>query len=90
MLIENEVDRIEKLKEEQRQKDLEVQAQREYTRLVEKQEADRAAEMKAREDRSKAFMNHMADTVIKDQKDQIIEEERTLLRHGLEREQREI
>lgn len=46
--------------------------------------------MKAREDRAKAFMNHMADTVIKDQKDQIIQEERDLLRYGLEREQREI
>mmetsp|Transcript_32617 Transcript_32617/g.29481 ORF Transcript_32617/g.29481 Transcript_32617/m.29481 type:complete len:305 (+) Transcript_32617:728-1642(+) len=90
MLIDNEDRRIRLQQEAQRLKDEEVEAQREYTRLVEKQEAERAAEMKAREDRAKAFMNHMADTVIKDQKDQILDEERTLLRHGLEREQREI
>lgn len=90
VLQDNEERRIRLLAEAQRQKEEDTKAQQEYTRLIEKQEAARAAELKAREDRAKKFMNLMADTIIKDQKAQMLEEERKLLQHTLDREAKEI
>lgn len=42
-----------------------IKAQEEYTRMLEKQEEDRANEFAAREQRAQDFMNRMAGTVIK-------------------------
>jgi len=90
VLFENEEYKKKMLEEAKKEKDADIKAQQEYTRLIEKQEADRAAEFKAREDRAKKFMNMMADTVVKDQKAEIIEEERKLLKHVLDKESREL
>jgi len=81
VLDENEENKIKMAEQLRREKEADVRAQQEYTRLIEKQEADRAAELKAREDRAKRFMNMMADTVVKDQKAQILAEEKKLLAH---------
>ena len=54
-------------KEKERQED--IKAQQEYTRMLEKQEQDRINEFKAREQRAQEFMNRMADTVIKSMDD---------------------
>lgn len=89
VLHENEEYKKRMLEEAKREKETDIRAQKEYTRLLEQQEAERAAEVKAREERSKKLMSMMADTVIKDQKEQILEEERKLLRHHQERESRE-
>jgi len=90
VLFENEEYKKKMLEEARKEKESDIKAQQEYTRLIEKQEADRAAECKAREDRAKKFMNMMADTVVKDQKAQIIEDERKLLKHVLDKEAREM
>lgn len=90
VLFENEEYKKKMLEEAKREKEADIRAQQEYTRLIEKQEADRAAELKAREDRAKKFMNMMADTVVKDQKAQILDEERKLLKHVLDKESREM
>jgi len=90
VLVENEERRLRILGEAQRQKEEDIKFQQEYTRLIELQEAKRAAELKAREDRAKKFMSMMADTIIKDQKEQMLEEEKKLLKHYLDREEREV
>ena len=89
VLRENEDYKKRLAEEAKREKDADIRAQQEYTRLVEQMEQKRAAEFKAREDRAKKLMSMMADTVIKDQKEQILEEERKLLRYHQERENRE-
>jgi len=71
------------------QKELDIKAQQEYTRLVEKQMAEREAEVKEREERAKKFMSMMADTVVKDQKAQQLIEERKLLKNTLDKEKRD-
>ena len=90
VLQDNEEYKKKMAEEAKREKDADVRAQQEYTRLVEQQESKRAAEFKAREDRAKKLMSMMADTVIKDQKEQILDEERKLLRYHQEREHREV
>jgi len=77
------------IEDARRGKEADTRAQQEYTRLIEKQEADRAAEFKAREDRAKQFMNIMADTVVKDQRAQILDEERTQLKQYMDKEARD-
>lgn len=66
-----------------------IRAQEELTRLIEKQEQDRERELKNREDRAKKFMAMMTDTVVKDQKLQIWEEEQKILRHYQDKERKE-
>ena len=90
VLIENEDYKKKMADEARREKDADIKAQQEYTRLIEKQMADREAEIKAREDRAKKFMNMMADTVVKDQKAQILEEERKLLKHYMDKESKDM
>lgn len=89
VLLENEENKKKALIQAKLEKEADVKAQQEYTRLIEKQEADRAAEVKAREDRAKKFMSMMADTVVKDQRAQILAEERLLLKQTLEKEARD-
>lgn len=90
VLQENEDYKKRMAEEAKREKDADIRAQQEYTRLVEQMEQKRAAEFKAREDRAKKLMSMMADTVIKDQREQILEEERKLLQYHHERENREV
>jgi len=90
MLHENEVNRLKGMEEAKRLKQLEVESQQQTIRLMEKQENDRTNEVKAREARSKKLMGVMEETVIKDQKMQILEEERKLLQYYQDREAKEI
>lgn len=54
--------------------------------MLEKQEADRMREIKAREERQQMFMNRMADTVIKEMDNKAHEEEMKIRKWELERE----
>jgi hypothetical protein len=89
VLEENDEKKKRAVEDARREKEADTKAQQEYTRLIEKQEADRAAEFKAREDRAKQFMNMMADTVVKDQKTHILEEERKQLKQYMDKEARD-
>lgn len=55
--------------EREKEKQEDIQAQEQYTKMLEKQEQDRMNEFKAREKRAQEFMNKMADTVIKQMDD---------------------
>jgi len=90
LLHENEEYKKKMADEARREKEADIKAQQEYTRLIEKQMADREAEFKAREDRAKKFMSMMADTVVKDQKAQILEEEKKLLKHYQDKEAKDM
>jgi hypothetical protein len=57
--------------------------------MLEKQEEDRMREIKAREDRQQLFMNHMADTVIKEQDAKAAEEDMKIRKWEQERELQE-
>jgi len=71
-------------------KEAEIRSQQETIRLMEKQEQDRNDEVKRRELRSKKLMGIMEQTVIKDQREQVLEEERKLLRYYQDREAKEV
>lgn len=89
VLMENEENKRKLLQQLGEEKQADVKAQEELTRLVEKQEADRERDLKNREDRAKKFMAMMTDTVVKDQKLQIWEEEQKILKHYQDRERKE-
>lgn len=89
VLSENEENKRRLMEQAMEEKRADIKAQEELTRLVEKQEADREREIRAREDRTKKFMAMMSDTVVKDQKQQIFEEEQKILRHYQDREMKE-
>ncbi len=57
--------------------------------MLEKQEEDRQREIRAREERQQMFMNHMADTVIKEMDAKAADEDFKIKRYEQEREMRE-
>jgi hypothetical protein len=57
--------------------------------MLEKQEADRLNEFKAREHRAQEFMNRMADTVIKNMDERQRDEDDKIRRYEMEKEMRE-
>lgn len=63
-------------KEKERLED--VKAQIEYSKMLEKQEQDRANEFQSREKRAQDFMNKMADTVIKNMDQRQMEEDQKI------------
>jgi hypothetical protein len=67
MLIENEMNKKKAEDDKKRERDLDVQAQEEHARMLDKQEQDRQREFFARERRAQEFMNNMAGDVIKKQ-----------------------
>ena len=89
VLSENEENKKKLQQQAIEEKQSDVKAQEELTRLVEKQEQEREREIKNREDRAKKFMAMMTDTVVKDQKLQIMEEEHKILKHYQDRESKE-
>jgi len=89
VLQENDENKRRLMQQTLDEKQSDIKAQEELTRLVEKQEADREREIKNREDRTKQFMAMMTDTVVKDQKLQILEEEHKILKHYQDRETKE-
>ena len=88
MLIENENNKRKQEADKLRERDLDVQAQEEYARVIEKQEQDRTKEFQARERRAQEFMNRMAGTVIKNQAEKQRDEDNNMQRYAMEREMR--
>lgn len=68
---------------------MDIQAQEEYSRLLEKQEKEREQELKNRENRARVFMNMMSNTVIKEQQEALKAEETQIIEHYRRRDQRE-
>lgn len=89
MLTENERQKAKAAVEREKERQEDVKAQDEYSRMLEKQEQDRLNEFKAREHRAQDFMNRMADTVIKSMDDRQREEEDKIRRYEMEKEMRE-
>ncbi len=89
VLLENEENKKRMQQQAIEEKQADVNAQEELTRLVEKQEQDREREIHNREERTKKFMAMMTDTVVKDQKLQIMDEEHKILKHYQDRETKE-
>eukprot|EP00828_Plagiopyla_frontata_P045177 TRINITY_DN764_c0_g1_i11.p1 TRINITY_DN764_c0_g1~~TRINITY_DN764_c0_g1_i11.p1 ORF type:complete len:503 (-),score=92.71 TRINITY_DN764_c0_g1_i11:67-1575(-) len=89
VLKESEENKFRQEEENKQERLADIRAQNEYIRLVEEQEREREQELKKREEKAKAFMAMMSDTVIKDQKAQIAEEESKILRHYKDKELRE-
>ena len=89
MLTENDRQKAKVAIEKERERQEDIKAQNEYSRMLEKQEQDRINEFKAREQRAQEFMNKMADTVIKSMDDKQREEEDKIRRYEMEKEMRE-
>ena len=64
MLEENEANKRRQKSEEEVQRLQDLQAQDEYSKMLEKQENNRQTEAKERERRAQEFMNKMADNVL--------------------------
>ena len=88
MLIENEINKKKAEEERLRERELDIAAQEEHARILEKQEQDRQREFLARERRAQEFMNRMGGTVIKNQTEKQREEDQMLLRYEMDREMR--
>ena len=66
MLVENEKWKRRQLDDKEKEKQDDIKAQEAYAKMLEKQEHDRELAVKAREQRTQAFMGRMANTVIKE------------------------
>jgi len=64
MLEENDREKAKKLVVLEKDRRLDVEAQEEHARMLDKQQADREHEFQQRERRAQEFMNRMASTVI--------------------------
>lgn len=88
MLIENEINKKKAEEERLRERELDIAAQEEHAKILEKQEQDRQREFLARERRAQEFMNRMGGTVIKNQTEKQREEDQMLIRYEMDREMR--
>lgn len=88
MLVENEINKKKAEEERLRERDLDIAAQEEHAKILEKQEQDRQREFLARERRAQEFMNRMGGTVIKNQTEKQREEDQMLVRYEMDREMR--
>jgi len=71
MLRENEANKQQAQADRMAEIRADVDAQIEYGRMLDKQEADRIREFKQREARAQNFMNTLASTVIAKQQDRV-------------------
>ena len=71
MLRENESNKMQASEQRQAEIRADVEAQVEYGKMLDKQEADRLREFKAREARAQNFMNTLASEVIAKQQSRI-------------------
>jgi len=67
MLEENDREKAKKTIALEHERRLDVEAQEEHARMLDKQQADREHEFQQRERRAQEFMNRMASTVIEGQ-----------------------
>ena len=88
MLVENEINKKKAEEERLRERELDIAAQEEHAKILEKQEQDRQREFLARERRAQEFMNRMGGTVIKNQTEKQREEDQMLIRYEMDREMR--
>ena len=65
MLEENDRCKQQQVQEKERERQEDIRAQEEYTRMLDKQEKDREEAVKGREKRAQEFMGRLADTVLK-------------------------
>jgi len=88
MLEENDRERAKKDAQLEKERLEDVAAQEEHARMLDKQQADRENEFKARENRAQLFMNRMASTVIEAQNTRQAQEDANIHKYELEREMR--
>lgn len=88
MLRENEANKKKAEGDKAAQQRADIQAQNEYSKLLEKQEADRQHEFQQREARAQNFMNRLASDVIGKQQDRKRAEDEALMRYEMEKEMR--
>ncbi|EGR28839.1 hypothetical protein IMG5_167910, partial [Ichthyophthirius multifiliis] len=88
MMKENEEYRLKSQQEVLQEKQNDVELQKEYTRLTEQMEQQRENEKKQREDKIKAIMSAFADSVVKDQKAVIREEDEKMMKHILDQNEK--
>jgi len=87
-LEENEEFKKQQIVKSIKEREEDKKAMEEYSKMLEKQECERAQYFKKCEDKQKAFMNRMKDTVIKDQENELKEEELKIKKYQEEKERR--
>lgn len=88
MLVENEKHKAKMRDVEDAERLEDIKAQEAYAKMLEKQELDRAAEIKKREDRAQTFQNRLAGTVLKKMEDRANQEEQMIAQYQQELERR--
>ena len=88
MLVENEKHKAKMREVEDAERLEDIKAQEAYARMLERQEDDRAAEIKKREDRAQTFQNRVAGTVLKKLEDRANQEEQMIAQYQQELERR--
>lgn len=78
---ENELNQAKIKEENAREREEDIRQQNEYSRLQKELEDEKEREKKDREEKIKKIMTSYADTVIKDQKEQIRMEDEKMLKH---------
>lgn len=86
MLAENERNQEAKRKQRDKERQEDVNMQKAYAAMLDKQEQDRNNEVAARERRAQEFMNRMADGVIKDMDDAQKRDDEMIARYQRDRE----
>ena len=89
MMEENEENKRIQLEQQKKLKEQEKTELAEYTRMLDRQEADRLEEIRARESKTQELMNKMADTVLKDLDQHRELEEAKVTRYQLEKERQD-
>ncbi len=88
MLKENDEFKKRQQEELQREREQDIKFMDEYTRILDKQEHDRADYFKKCESRQLECMNRMAETVVKQQDNKFREEEEKLRTYQMEKDRR--
>lgn len=88
MLCENEANKQQANATKQAEMRADVEAQIEYGKMLDRQEADRLREFKAREARAQNFMNVLATDVLAKQQNRIMHEKEALQAYEMEKEMR--
>lgn len=81
IMVENEENQARLRDEAERERIQDIKSQQEYARLQDELERKRDEEKREREEKIKAVMASFADSVIKDQKEQIRAEDEKMMRH---------
>ncbi len=88
MLKDNKEFKIRQQEENRKEKEQDIKFMEEYTRIIEKQEQDRADYFKKCENRQKETKKKMADTVIKEKDMKMKEDEDKMIRYQMEKDRK--